>query len=281
MATGDPSEHLRQKRKLENETMFNIFNKKEKPVNLTETKPRTILCIPGNWNDRTGIVSAIAKNNMNEFIYAGMILLNLKTNKSFELEICERDDRMKEAFKWAGMINRISEEFLNEVDKHKYVIYLSAETGDTESTKSIAEAGKAILKSGGIGIKVETTGKAFTKEHWTELLNDFEESNLYQMFVLDSISDGKGTTYSCGMHNLGLKDSIVYNEEFQESVNLISIFGYYQIIEKPEIKNNQTFSIDAEAPIFVISEEKNQPNKGDEFFENPYGMWKLERKVSR
>jgi len=180
-----------------------------------------------------------------------------------------------------GMANRISEEFLNDVDKHKYVIYLSAETGDLESAKSIAEAGKAILKSGGIGIKVETTGKAFTKEHWIELLNDFEESNLYQMFVLDCISDGKRKTYSCGMHNIGLRDGIVYNEEFQESVNLLSIFGYYQLIDKPEIKNNQTFSISAEAPIFVISEEMTQPNKGDELFENPYGMWKLERKVSK
>jgi len=256
--------------------MFNLF---KKPVN--QTKPKTILCIPGNWNDRTEIVTAITENNMPEFIFAGMILLNLKTKKGFELEICERDDRMKDSFKLAGMANRISEEFLNDVDKHKFVIYLSAETGDLDSAKSIAEAGKAILKSGGIGIKVETTGKAFTKEHWIKLLNDFEESNLYEMFVLDCISNGKGKTHTCGMHNIGLRDCIIYNEEFQESVNLFSIFGYYQLIDKPEIKNNQTFSISAEAPIFVISEEKDQPNKGDELFENPYGMWKLERKVSK
>lgn len=132
--------------------MFNIFKKPEKELHQTNNKPKTILCIPGNWNDRSEIVSAIAENNMNEFIFAGMILLNLKTNEGFELEICERDDRMQESFKWAGMVNRISEEFLNEIDKHKYVIYLSAETGDLESAKSIAEAGNAILKSGGIGI---------------------------------------------------------------------------------------------------------------------------------
>ncbi len=257
--------------------MFNIFKKTEKQV-IQIIKPKTVLCIPGNWKNRNEIVTAIAENNLNEFFFSGLILLNLKSNVGFELEICERDDRLKESFKFAGMVNRISEEFLTKVDNHSFVIYISAETGDTESLKSIAEAGHAILKSGGIGIKVETTGKAFTSEHWTELLNNFEESNLYKMFVIDSISDGKGMTYSCGMHNLGLKDSIVYNEEFQESVNLISSFGYYQLIEKPEIMNNQTFSIDEAAPIFVISEEKNQPNKGDELFENPYGMWKLERK---
>lgn len=261
--------------------MFNLFKKAEKQINQTAIRPKAVLCIPGNWNNRTEIVTAIAENNMNEFIFLGMILLNLKTKTGFELEICERDDRMKDSFKWAGVVNRVSEEFLNEIDQHRYVIYLSAETGDTESAKSMAEAGKAILKSGGIGIKVDTAGKAFTKDHWIELLNDYEESNLYQMFVLDSISDGKGKTYSCGMHNLGLKDSIVYDEGFQESVSLISNFSYYQLIDKPEIKNNQTFSTEADARIFVISEEKNQPNKGDDLFGNPYGMWKLKRKTSR
>jgi hypothetical protein len=258
--------------------MFNIFRKKETQIFQSKTKSRTTLCIPGYWKDRTEIVTAIAEKNINEFIFAGIVLLNLRTKQVFELEIYERDDRMKESFKWAGMVNRVSEQFLNDVDRHNYVIYLSAETGDPESARSIAKAGYAILRSGGIGIKVETTGKAFTGEQWAELVSELEESNLYQMFVIDSITDGRGKTYSCGMHNLGLKDSIVYNEEFQESVRLISIFGHYQLVEKPEIKNNQTFGINAEAPVFIISEEINQPNKGHELFENPYGMWKLERK---
>ncbi|MEP2239954.1 hypothetical protein [Maribacter sp.] len=261
--------------------MFNIFKKKKQSVNQTIRKPKTILCIPGNWDNRKEIVSTIIENNMNDFIFAGSILLNIKTNEGFELEICERDDRMKDSFKFAGMVNQVSNEFIEQIDKHKYVIYLSSETGDLNSVTEIAKAGNAILKSGGIGIKVETTGKAFTKDHWNELLSDFEESNLYQMFVLDSISDGNGKTYTCGMHNLGLKDSIVYNEEFQASVNLLSIFGYYQLIDKPEINLGQTFSTDLESPIFEISQEKNQPNKGDKLFENPYGMWKLERKSSR
>ena len=47
---------------------------------------------------------------------------------------------------------------------NNFVIYLSVETGNLESAKEIAEAGKAILKSGGIGIKVESAGKAFDKK---------------------------------------------------------------------------------------------------------------------
>lgn len=261
--------------------MFNIFKKKTIPEKQVEIKTETILCIPGNWSDRESFITSIFEANINEYIAVGLLLFDQKNNLSYEIDLCEHDTQMRESFKWAGMANRIPEEFLDEISQHKYVAYLIGETGNFEKAKFLAEAGKAVLKAGGIGIKIETTGKAFTKEHWLKLLDNFEYSNLYEMFVIDSITNGDQQTYSCGMHNLGLRDAIVYNEEFQAAVNLISIFNYYQIIDKPEIKNNQTFSVAVDAPVYVITEERNQPNKGDEYFENKYGMWKLEKKASR
>ena len=257
--------------------MFNIFNKKDKTTKLTTKKTKTILCIPGNWNSKEEIVTSIAKENLNEFIFAGMVLLNLNTNKGFEMEICERDERMKKSFKYAGMTNQLSEEYLNEIDDHNFVIYLSSETGNLESAKEIANAGKALLKSGGIGIKVESTGKAFNKEHWIDLLTDFEESNLYEMFVLDSIANKQGDVYSCGMHNLGLKDTIVVGEDFNNAITLMKSFNYFILMDKPELKENHTFSPSDEWPSFKITEEKNQPNKEHELFENKFGMWNLKQ----
>ncbi|MEL7123814.1 MAG: hypothetical protein AAFO07_30525 [Bacteroidota bacterium] len=255
--------------------MFNIFKKKEVKH---KSNPKTVLCIPGNWNDRNEIVKSIAESNLNEFIFAGMVVLNIKTNKGFELQIEEYDKNLKESFRIAGSVNRVEKEFIEEIGKHKFVVYLIGETGNLKDAKEIAEAATAILKVGGIGVKVETTGKAFTKEHWSELITDFEEGNLYEMFVLDSISDGNGTVYTCGMHNLGYKDAIVNGEEFQDAVELLSIFGYYQIIDKPEIKTGQTFGTSIDSPVFEVIEEKNQPYKGDELFENSFGMWRLKRK---
>ncbi len=243
-------------------------------------KQKIILCIPGNWDNRSEIVTAIAENNLNDFIFAGTILLNIKTNKAFEVEICERDDEMKNAFECAGMVNQLSNDFLSKIDQHKYVIYLSTEGGSLENAHDIAAAGNAILNAGGIGIKVETAGKAFTKEQWNDLLSNYDEPALYRMFVIDSIIDENNNTFTCGMHNFGLKDCIAYREKLQDSVQLLSIFNYYQLFEKPEIHSGQTFSIDMEAPVFEITEEYNQPYKNEKLFENPYGMWKLERKAN-
>lgn len=109
------------------------------------------------------------------------------------------------------------------------------------------------------------------------MLKDFEESNLYEMFVVDSIVDKDKSVYSCGMHNLGYKDTIVWGMGFQQSVDLINIFNYYQIVDKPTIRSKQTFSAEANAPKFIITEESNQPNKGYELFENPFGMLRLSK----
>jgi len=241
-------------------------------------KPRTILCIPGNWKNTQEVITSIATSNMPDFIAAGKIMMHVKTQQSFEIEICGRDERMRDSFAWAGQVNRVSKDFLDSIDQHSLVVYIIGETGNFQDAKAVAEAGLALLKAGGTGIKVESTGKAFTKEHWTRLLTNFEESNLYEMFVLDCINDGKGTTHSCGMHNIGLKDTIVSGVEFQEAVQLLSTFGYYQIVDKPTLRARETFGVAQDAPRYEMVDEPRQPYKGDELFENPFGMWRLKRK---
>lgn len=97
------------------------------------------------------------------------------------------------------------------------------------------------------------------------------------MFVVSSIGDEKHT-FSCGMHNLGYRDTIIFGEEFQQSVYLTFVFSFYQIAEKPDLAEGQTFSVDAESPWFRITEEKNPPYAADvELFGNPFGMWRLSR----
>ena len=236
---------------------------------------KSIICIPGIWKDRSELVLAIASNNSLEYLFAGNILLNIPTGKHFELEVYERDEKMANSFKIAGLVNQVSDLFLEEIDKHNTVVYLIAEGGNMESAEALARAGHAILKAGGIGIKVETAGKAFMKEQWVNLLNDEFDASSYKMFVLDSITTEDGAVFSCGMHNLGLKDTIVSDEPIDQAVSLISIFSYYQIIDNPTISPNQTFSQSAGGTRYRIAEEPNPPYKGHELFNNTFGMWRL------
>jgi hypothetical protein len=235
----------------------------------------SIICIPGRWTTREEVILKIVEANMGEFIAAGGVMMNIKTKSHCTIEVYEHDERMGESFEVAGRVTCVSEEFLNEIGNHNLVVYISAPTGNLENLERLAFAANAVLKAGGIGVKIETAGKAFDKETWQLFLNDFRESNLYDMFVLESITMEDGTVFSCGMQNLGLKDTIVSVLPFQEAVDLIRIFGFYQVVDKPTILTGQTFSATVDAPKFRILEEQNPPYKGDEQLGNPFGMWRL------
>ena len=169
----------------------------------------------------------------------------------------------------------MTKDFLEEVENHQYVIYISGTGGDLDHAERMAFAAGAILTTGGIGVKIETAGKAFTKQLWQEYLDNFDPPELYRMFVIDSIIDKQGTVYSCGMHNIGHKDTIISGLEFQQAIALISVFSLYQIVDKPVIKHLQTFQADTESSKFLISNELNQPNRDNELLGNPFGMWRL------
>lgn len=247
---------------------------------MSEKQVQSILCMPGYWNDSSELVQALVKSSNGKYLAAGNIITNLEHGSMFEYELCDADEDMTESFEVAGMVTRISDTTLNDIEKHTSVIYLKAATGSIQGAEALARAGGAILRAGGLGIKVETAGKAFDKEVWLDTLDgEFTESDLYQMFVIDSLAKNDGTTFSCGMHNLGLKDTIISGEDFQYSVQLIRAFSYYQIVDKPAIiEEGQTFAETHDAPSFVIKEEANPPYAGHELFSNPLGTWRLRRK---
>ncbi|WP_196886175.1 hypothetical protein [Aureivirga sp. CE67] len=164
-------------------TMFHFFKKKKKPI--LET-PITTFCIPGIWKERNEIVTAIAENNLNEYIFAGFVLLNLKNNNAFTLEICEFDSNLKELFKRVEGNNRISDAILCEIENTNFVAYLSFETKTEEDIKEIALAANAILKSGGVVVKIENTNIAFTKEDWFELSTEKLRAFLFEENLKDT-----------------------------------------------------------------------------------------------
>lgn len=250
---------------------------KKKPI--IERAPVTfdsVLCIPGRWQSEQELKLSIVEASNGEYIAAGGVLLNAKNERHFSFEVYERDERMKLSFAAAGRVTGVTEHFLTEIDKHNLVVYISAPTGSLLKAAHIAFAGEALLKAGGIGIKVETAGKAFEKQQWLDLTSDFQEANVYELFVIDSLyDDEKNTTFSCGMQNLGLKDTIVSGLPFQQAADLIRIFGYYQVVDKPIILPNQTFTPTPDSPLYRITEEIDPPYKDEELFGNPFGTWRL------
>lgn len=251
----------------------------KRPTKAPMPEVKTVLCIPCDCDNEQELVPAIFEACQGEYFYpGGRALVHMETQQCFNLELCDRDERMEESFSVAGISTGISDSTLRAVEKHRSVIYLSGEGGNYTAAEAIARAAGALLKAGGFGVKVETSGKAFDAQDWIDYLLTFETPDLYRMFVVDSLAQEDGTIFSCGMHNLGLRDTIVSGEEFHEAVNLIKTFSFFQIVDDPTIRANETFRVAVDAPRYVIVDEPNSPYKDHDLFRNPFGVWRLKRK---
>jgi hypothetical protein len=243
-----------------------------------EEEHRIILCIPGPWESRSAFVRAVAEASMPsaDYVAAGIMMRGGPSKAAFEFDFCDHDEDMKRAFALAGSVNQVGSDVVEKIGSHKSVVYLLSTAPQTKETSiSIARAGAHLIKAGGLGVKVETAGKAFSADQWLERTSsDFVE--IYELMVLDSVTDGT-TTYSCGMRNLGLWDSIVSGDEFQSAVKLLRGFNMYQLYERPELLAGQTFGLEAGAPRYRLSVETSQPDGNLNLYKNPFGMWRLNR----
>lgn len=234
--------------------------------------PRTIIGIPGRWKDRSEIVTSIAGNS-GGYIIAGEILLNTVTNKHFVLEIYEYDERLARAFQAAGR-GRFSEADLIAINEHTYCLYVICQGGSFDTAAQMLQVGEALLRCGGMAVKVESSGIAHPPEIWRSLSKSTDPYTALEAYV---ITVGENNQYySCGMHNLGLRDCVLMADiSSKEAVELIRAFIYFLAVDKPKIKSGETFSVAVDAPRYRMVTEPCTEFAQDDPFHNPFGVWKL------
>lgn len=231
-----------------------------------------VIGIPGKWKNRDAIVEAIAQHS-GGYIFAGMMLNHTETNESFGLEIYEKDPDLRKAFEFAGM-GQLTEEQLQAIDEHTFTIYVIGGGGSIELAQKMMTISQALMKIGGLGIKVETTGKAFNNDTWNAICDLKEDAKYYDAFVT-KLRAQDDVYYTCGMHNLGLKDAVIGAVDMNTAIYTLDVFSIYQIVEQPTIEKGETFSAIENSPYFeILEEEDNRYPEGDGFY-NKYGMWIL------
>ncbi len=230
------------------------------------------MCIPGFWYNIDELENALYTSSNGDYMLVDDMLLSIRGGRHYKFEVGRKDDAVTELFAKAPGISAAG---VNEIEKHNFVIYVSAATGSMEEAEHMAFTGAALLKAGGLGVEINTAGKAFEKSKWLNYIKTFHEADLYQMFVTEERDDSNGSVFSRGMHNLGLKDAIVAGEEPQTAHDLISVLGYHQVFGETGIEIGRGFQTDKYSPLYLIAEEPHQPYKGHRLFDNPFGMLRL------
>ena len=240
---------------------------------MTSSLPRTIIGVPGMWPTRSDIVSSIAKSS-GGYLLAGAIMMHIETKTIFQVDVYDYDENLVEAFRLAGG-GKIVAEDLKRIADHTFCVYLIAEGGSVESARRTVAAGEALLKSGGLGVKIESAGLAHSAATWGQFAAEDLLGNLLKAFVT-FIGDGE-VYYSCGMHNLGYPDCLIEASiSPTDAANLLHTFLGYLLIENPNLTSGETFSIDAESPYYRMSKDLCSMFTPDDPFHNPYGIWKLQ-----
>lgn len=232
------------------------------------TLPLTVLCVPGMWKDRNELVTQIAKLS-GGYVFAGQALMDSSSGTSFELDVREHDPRMATSFINAGPHWCDTAE-MRRIKDHTMVTYIVGDGGSSDRAEAFMKAAAGLLHAGGLGVKVESTGLAFSPVDWLKLTEGI--FTVHRAFVIYVTGHD---TYSCGMHNLGLRDAIVEGKCSEDPVELLRTFTRYVYIEKPKLRAGHTFSADKDAPRYRLSEQAETNYDCNHLFHNPYGMWRL------
>jgi len=126
---------------------------------------------------------------------------------------------------------------------------------------------------GGIAIKIESAGIAYTWERWFELLNGSLSICTALTVVLVG---GQDHNYSCGMHHFGLAEcALPVSIPVAEAADLMNRFNFWRIAEAPRLNPGETFSLTAEDPHYRLTLNADAEHEPDDPFFNSHGVWVL------
>lgn len=235
-------------------------------------KAQIIIGVPGRWNIRTEMIHAIAAKSEG-YLMAGYILQHVEKDISFQVEVYDHDPDLTAAFNYAGQ-DSFDDSLLSEIEQHTFTIYVIADVKGFEDIEDIIEAGAALLKAGGLAVKIETTGLAHSKDKWLDLIQDQDYFPVYSHFV-NLIGDEK-SYFSCGMKAVELPDvAIPSSTPIEEAAALLNNFNLYNLVESPSFKNGEIFSMDENSPRFNVQLIPDDRYEEEDVFYNPFGILDL------
>ena len=235
-----------------------------------------VLAVPGAWLSRAEIVTSLARKGRG-FRLAGETPINPATEEIFDLEIAGHDPELMEAFIPVGR-GQLSLQDFAALDNHTFTLYLTGPGGSLEMAKSIMDAAAALLRAGGMAVRVESSGAVHNAGQWLNCVRyqDSDIAALFHAFVILNRQDNQ--FFSCGMHNLGFRDgAILVKNSPDEPVQTLQTFLHYLLQESPDLRDGTIFSTQPGLPHYRLKGDTCKVYPPGDLLHNPYGLWRLNR----
>jgi hypothetical protein len=233
-----------------------------------------IICVPGPWENRSEFARRVfALEPYGRYTFDGGVLADVKHQDQVRIQILGQHPRMREAFE-AATRGDLPLETASAITGHRSSIYLHFPANVIEERLRILKFTELAKRSGGIAIKLESSGVGHWWERWFQLLGSKNEFDWYCAVVM--LLSGDGRYYSCGMHHFGLADcSVEQSVTPREAARLINKFNYWRIISPRTINSFEILRLDESGARFRLSWESDRFNPEGDLFHNPHGLWLL------
>lgn len=194
---------------------------------------------------------------------------------SMVLELAEHNTDLRGAFEWACRYSTLSADELDVIGSHGMCLYLVNDSGGSMAeAERMLRFAQGLIDCGGLGVKVESAGKAHSRSDWAGFV-EFPHLSVVDAFVTMAGEIGS-TAYSCGMHNLGLPDASTPMRDAGSAGALLWTFCKYLAYERPVIVDGQTFGVAVGEPLYRLELNPCTRFDVDDLYHNPYGEWRLQ-----
>ena len=233
-----------------------------------------IYCIPGTWENEKDFQIKLIEKTDGKYLAAGKVIFNPESQNGVEFDFRGHDERIPMSLK-LGSRNTFSIDLENQINQHKSVVYLIVKNDSIDDIKNSFHFVSALLSSGGLAVKIENSGKAHDITAWNEIISRTDLHMILDLILICISSREEKIVYTCGMQLLNLPDScVVMSDDINYDWHIIYVLSSYLLIDKPIIKENQTFSEKSGAKGYKFTHMESLYDN-DSWFYNVQGMWKL------
>ena len=229
--------------------------------------PEILMTIPGPWRGPVEFAEELAGKG--GYLLQGDRITNVVTRQSTPFGVQLHDDGLAGAFQRAGA-GSISPNDVARIETHVCVITLRALAGSIASAAEMMNVATAVMKAGGMSVRVDSSGLVHGRHHWLRLTKDTGTAALYRAFV--NIFNDAECTYSCGMHQLGYRDAIICIPMSSEKrIFHLNKFNGYVYQMQPTLADEAEWGDE-------VLRAKPEPcvlYPPGSLFHNPYGMWRI------
>jgi uncharacterized protein YegJ (DUF2314 family) len=235
-----------------------------------------ILGIPGPWHDARELFAAIGKETGKgkpDYLALPPVLSHVSSGFSCIVEVQPFNPELAKVFQTLGQ-GRFHPDDLQLITEHKSTAYLVAAKPDLADARELMRTAAFLLRLGGTGVLVESSGVAQPKDRWLYYADSATVLSTYDAFVV--LVGTKDFSYSCGMHTFGLPDASVTSEfPIEEAPQILNAFNQWCLLENPVDPCCRLFTTGIDEPRFSVA-LKPYGYDLDDYKNNPFGRYHLE-----